>query len=338
MDRFKRFFAEEKKPYRILVLSYDDFANDDPNVTGERIISEAKSLGFDAYTLKLDGGYISTTSGKKVAHTYNRKKKKIDEKGFELNPDDTLVFIRGSITTRYAWLDTVTQLERAGFCCINSRHCFEVCHDKYRTMLFLAEAGLRQPKTVLIAHKNESTKAFEELDSNYPIILKTVTGSHGVGVLFIESEKNLVATVQLLYKLDEDISLLLQEYIPTKSDVRAIVRDREIIATMSRPVVEGDFRSNVSQGANPTSIKLTDMEKINCLDAAKVVDGLWVGVDFIPAKDRVKEQPFIIEVNSSPGSAGIEKTNKTNMVKDVVEYYMDRTKWLKPKPFRSIYS
>ena len=131
---------------------------------------------------------------------------------------------------------------------------------------------------------------------------------------------------------------MLQEYIPTKYDVRAIVRNKEIIATMQRPVVPGDFRSNVSQGSKPTTIKLTKLEEENCIQAADMVDGLWVGVDFIPAKNREKDQPFIIEINGSPGSAGIEEVSKLNMVGDILEYYKDRTKWLKPKPFRSIYS
>ena len=33
------------------------------------------------------------------------------------------------------------------------------------------------------------------------------------------------------------------------------------------------------------------------LDRSKVVNGQWVGVDFIPAEDREKDTPFILEVN-----------------------------------------
>ena len=232
----------------------------------------------------------------------------------------------------------VTQLERVGACCVNSRHCIDVWHDKYRTSLFLAEEGLRQPKSVLVAGKDSSLEAFKQLGSDFPIILKTVTGTQGVGVLFIESERALISTVQILYKLDTDIGIMLQEYIPTKYDVRAIVRDRKVIATMQRPVIDGDFRSNVSQGSKPKTIKLTETEISDCIKASETVDGLWVGVDFIPAKDRNKEQPFIIEINSSPGSKGIEEATGRNLIKETLTYYTDRSKWLKPKPFRSIYS
>ena len=332
MEKFKSFITEEKdEPYNVLIVSHDD--PEDPNVTGKRIEEECKKMDMVSYMLELDGGYITTNdSSVKVAHN------KDDKKGFEINPEDTLVFVRGSITNRFPWMDMITQLERAEFCCVNSRHCIEVCHDKYRTMLFLAELGLRQPKSVLISDKDSSILAFKELGSDYPIILKTVTGTKGVGVMYIESEKSLSAITQILYKLDENIGLMLQEYIPTKYDVRAIVRNKEIIATMQRPVVPGDFRSNVAQGSKPTTIKLTKLEEENCIQAADMVDGLWVGVDFIPAKNREKDQPFIIEINGSPGSAGIEEASKSNMVGNILEYYKDRTKWLKSKPFRSIYS
>ena len=56
-----------------------------------------------------------------------------------------------------------------------------------------------------------------------PVIMKTLRGSKGVGVLFVESEKSLDSIVQLIYKQDADTDLLLQEYIPTDYDVRVLV-------------------------------------------------------------------------------------------------------------------
>ena len=338
MEKFKSFITEQKdEPYRILILSHDE--EDDPNITGEKLVEKAKSNGLEYYMMEMDGGYVSIDdNGQKFAHNWDKENEKYDDKGFLLNPENTLVFVRGAITKRHPWLDTVTQLERDGFCCINSRHCHELCNDKYHTSLSLADVGLRQPKAVLISHADGAIRSAKLLNENYPLILKTVTGTHGVGVIFIESEKSLIATVQLLYKLDENIGLMLQEYVKTPFDVRVHVLDRRVVATLKRPVVEGDFRSNVSQGSKASSIELTDIEKEDCIKAAEIVDGLWVGVDFIPARNREKEQPFIIEVNSSPGSGQIDDVNNIDLIGIILEYYKDRTKWLKPKPFRSIYT
>ena len=40
--------------------------------------------------------------------------------------------------------------------------------------------------------------------------MKTLRGSKGVGVLFIESEKSLDSIVQILHKQDEDTDLLFK--------------------------------------------------------------------------------------------------------------------------------
>ena len=78
--------------------------------------------------------------------------------------------------------------------------------------------------------------------------MKTLRGSKGVGVLFIDSEKGLDSIVQLIHKQDEDADLLIQEYIKTDYDVKAHVLGGKVLAAWQK-VIEGDFRSNVSQGS-----------------------------------------------------------------------------------------
>ena len=112
----------------------------------------------------------------------------------------------------------------------------------------------------------------------------------------------------------------------------------EILGTMKRLVIPGDFRSNYSQGAEALSHKLTKLEEEECIKAAKAVDGIWVGVDFIPSADRENEQPFMLEANSNPGTSGIEDTLNRNIVLEVLESFKDRSKWLKPEPLKSIYN
>ena len=97
---------------------------------------------------------------------------------------------------------------------------------------------------------------------------------------------------------------------------------------MKRPVIKGDFRSNVSQGSKPEELKLTELEIEECIKAAKAVNGVWTAVDFIPAKDRKKEPPFMIEVNSSPGTEGMEEATGRNISKEILEYFTNRKNWV----------
>jgi len=318
LEKFKSFIVEEKdiEKYRVLVISTE---HGDNSITAERLEDEAKKLGFEFYVVKMNGSYIKFDNGKYTIH------KDDDTKGFELNSDNTVCFMRGT-PSRDSYLDLVSQLERIGIPMVNSRVCLERAADKYRTYLRLKAFGLDQPKTVLCPSPDAAEIAFENLDTKFPIILKTLRGSKGIGVLFVESERSLNSLIQTLYKMDTEADLLMQEYIKTDYDVRAIVLDGKVIAAMRRNVVEGDFRSNASQGAKVESIELTKLEIDQCIHAAKSIGGIFTGVDFIPSKNRETQNPLFLEVNSSPGTESIEEATGLNISKILLEYFKDKKK------------
>ena len=314
-----------------MLIWYDDPEDpDEPEKTADKIIDEGKKLGCTGFKVDINGAYSDITE-KGERFIYDK-----DGKSFFVDKN-TLVFVRAPVTRRKSWSDLLTQFEREDICCVNNRHCMESTSDKYRTSLILAEQQLNQPKNVLIHHQDKSLDALDRLDTKFPIILKTLTGSLGVGVVKIESEESLNATTQLMHKLDNDMGVLLQEFIPATYDVRVQVVAGKIHGAIKRPIVKRDFRSNVSLGSEPVAHTLTKLEEEQCIQAAKAVDGLWVGVDFIPAKDRHKDLPYFIEINSTPGTKGYTKATGMNICKDVIKTFMDRAYWLRQKPFESIF-
>ena len=60
------------------------------------------------------------------------------------------------------------------------------------------------------------------IGGKYPVVMKTLTGTKGIGVSLIESEKSLVSVAQSLYKFNA--ALLIQEY-HIDFDIRTIVID-----------------------------------------------------------------------------------------------------------------
>jgi RimK family alpha-L-glutamate ligase len=305
---FSNFITEEKKEenYNVVILTVE-FG--DKSITAKKFEKEAQKMGMKTFLANFKEVSLHFNDGK---HTLSDGKKEI-----EINKSDTVVFVRGT-PTRDSMLDLISELERLGITCINNRTTISICADKYRSYVRLKDFRLNQPKTVLIPNEESIEQALEELDTKFPIILKTLRGSKGVGVLFIESERALDSIVQLLYKQDKDTDILIQEYIKTEYDVRAVIVGGQIIGTMRRDVIEGDFRSNVSQGAKPKLYKLSEEEIRQCLIAAKAVDGDCVAVDFIPYKG----QPYFLEVNSSPGTDGIEDANPNlNIAKIILQHY-----------------
>ena len=326
MERFKSFLAEQnQEKYKVVVLTRKPKDNPKQNllVTASKFQKAAKSLDMESYVVFIEGAYITLDNNVRRIHNAD------DDKGFEISTDDTLIIVRGGVNARDSWKDLLSQLERAGYTCANTRECMEICSDKYRTALRLAEVGLVTPTTVLVPDEDGAKIAFDKLNTTYPVILKTIQGTKGVGVLFVESEKSLESMVQLLYKVDEEISLILQTFIKTDYDVRVMVLNDVIVGAMQRNTVKGDFRSNVHLGATVKRYELTDKEKEDCIRAAKAVNGVWVGVDFIPAKDRNKDGPFILEINSSPGTSGFDEATGKDVTKHILKNFMNKDNWWK---------
>ena len=316
--------SKKSDPYRVVVISEKPENNEYYHTAG-RIKEEAEKSGHEVYVVESDGAYIKWKDDRRTIHNSD------DDTGFDITNTDTVVFVRGSVRFKESWLDLISLLEKTGvsrghgLCLVNDRETIEICSDKYRSYVRLDDFGLTQPKTVLVPNKDGLKRAVETLDRDFPIVLKTLKGSQGIGVVFIESARSLDAIVQLVYKQDENADLLIQEYIKTEYDVRVIVLGGRIIATMRRDVIEGDFRSNVSRGAKARKFDLTELEAEQSILAAKAVNGLWTAVDFIASEDRKKIPPYILEVNHSPGTEGIEKATGVNIVKELIHFFEDPT-------------
>ncbi len=306
--------TKEKKrdKLRILIVSKSE-----DNHTVKRIVEDAKKLGHEVFVVDILGAFI--TYEKNTHKIYNIS----EGDGFDISSQDTIAIIRATVKEKTSYLDLLSQLEKIGICMVNSRETVDICADKYRTYLKLQEYGLTQPKTSLISSVEHKDVAIESLDTKYPVVMKTLSGSKGVGVLFVESERSYDSLVQLLHNQNPNVDLLVQEYIKTDKDIRVIVLGGQIIAAMERAVIEGDFRSNVSQGGKVKQYKLTDLEKEQCILAAKAVNGVWTAVDFIPSKDPKSKAPYILEVNHSPGTQGIEEASGENIVKQIIKHFED---------------
>lgn len=294
------------------------------HTTVERIHEECKKRKLEFYTFYCEDGLIEKDDSGNWK-VYNKD----DKEGFDISSKDTVAIARGDIAEYNTRLNKLAQLEKMGIFCVNSRDSTFVCSDKYMTHLRLTEAGIPTPKTMLLINDPSEIETIQDkFDNKFPLIVKTLTGAKGVGVVFVESERSLSSTIQLIWRLNPNQELLIQEYIKTDYDVRCIVLGGTIQAIMRRNVVKGDFRSNYSLGGKTDELKLTKEEKRICIEAAKAVGGTWAAVDFIPNKDTDKA-PYVLEVNSSPGTKGIEAETKINVVDGLLKYISNKNNWHK---------
>jgi ribosomal protein S6--L-glutamate ligase len=187
--------------------------------------------------------------------------------------------------------------------------------DKLRSLQILSKNGVDMPKTVFASNKSNA-KDVIALSGGAPLVLKILEGTQGVGVVLVDSEKAAKSVLDAFYGMD--VNLLVQEYIEEAggADIRALVVGGEVVGAMKRQGAEGDFRSNLHQGGSATAHKLTRKEKSTALAAAKAM-GLGVcGVDMIPSA----RGPLVMEVNSSPGLEGIEKSTGIDIAGKIMDH------------------
>jgi ribosomal protein S6--L-glutamate ligase len=187
--------------------------------------------------------------------------------------------------------------------------------DKLRSLQILSKHDVDMPKTVFASNKS-CAKDVIALSGGAPLVLKILEGTQGVGVVLVDTEKAAKSVLDAFYGMD--VNLLVQEFIEEAggADIRAFVVGGEVVGAMKRQGVEGDFRSNLHQGGHATAHKLTRKEKATALAAARAM-GLGVcGVDMIPSA----RGPLVMEVNSSPGLEGIEKSTQLDIASKIMDY------------------
>jgi ribosomal protein S6--L-glutamate ligase len=189
----------------------------------------------------------------------------------------------------------------------------------------LSKFDVDMPRTVFASNKSNA-KDVIELSGGTPLVLKILEGTQGVGVVLVESEKAAKSVLDAFYGME--VNLLVQEFIEEAggADIRALVVGGEVVGAMKRQGAEGDFRSNLHQGGSATAYKLSRREKTTALKAAKAM-GLGVcGVDMIPSS----RGPLVMEVNSSPGLEGIEKSTHIDIAGKIMDYIEANAKPLCP--------
>jgi len=94
---------------------------------------------------------------------------------------------------------------------------------------------------------------------------------------------------------------------------------------MKREAVEKDFRTNYSLGGKVSGYEISDEIKDLACRAANAVGCHWCGVDLMI--DSKSGKPYILEVNSSPGTEGISEAIGRPIVDDVIDYVEDKNNW-----------
>lgn len=224
---------------------------------------------------------------------------------------------RGSLEEIIFRMDALHKLQRLGKFVVNPPLSIERSVDKYHTLALFEEYGLPVPPTVVTESVDEALRGFHELGGD--IVLKPLFGSRGIGstrVTDADVAERLFRAIVFSHGV-----LYLQKFMPHgDSDVRAFVVGDRVIAAMRR--VSENWKTNVSLGAKPVALKITNELEQMALEATRVLDCKVAGVDLL----ETSEGPVIIELNSQPGWRGLQTVTTSNIAEEIVKYVVSSMK------------
>lgn len=217
----------------------------------------------------------------------------------------------------------IRQFELAGVDTINSFDAIATAKNKIRSLQIMSTKKIPIPKTYVVRSAEYVPEIVKDI-GKYPVILKSVSGSKGIGVSIVESERALRSIIQMMIDDENSAPLIIQEYIKESRgrDFRVIVVDGKIVAAMNRIATrKGEFRSNFALGGKVKIAELTNEEKKIAIKATKAFGLDFAGVDLI----RSKNGPKILEVNSNPGLAGITEATGIDVAGAIIDLAVKRT-------------
>ena len=291
--KFRDFISEAVQRSDIHVVVLTKVNADSKAVVSNLISDECEKRKIPCHIVDTKEAWVSKNDLEKGTLLVSNIDGKDNE--IELELSKTICFVRAGVLEDETGLALLSTFENAGAFMINTRDGMLTCDNKMSAYISFERDNIPTPRTALISNEKGLLHAHERLGGKYPVIMKTLTGTQGIGVSIVESEKSMVSVAQSLWKFGA--ALLLQEYLKFDFDIRTIVVNGKILASTKRTSAKKDFRSNRHREATTEPYKLSNDERKLVLDAARSVGAYMVGVDHA----IVNGEYFVLECNGSAG-------------------------------------
>ncbi len=246
-------------------------------------------------------------------------------RGRSLKKPDIIICRTGS-ETNYFMLAVLRHFEHQGVMMVNGSAAIEAVADKLHSLQIIAAAGLPTPKTILGKFPVDVDLVEREL--GFPVVVKTLRGTRGSGVLLCQNREQFNDLAELLNGTSPGADIIFQQYIQSSHgrDVRVLVVNGKAVAAMERRARNGNFKANVSLGAQ--AIKFNPPKAMT--DLAVRVAGI-LGLDVAGIDILFDKKGYMVcEANSSPGFQGLEYACKVDVPALIFQETLNRRHGIQP--------
>ena len=292
MKNFQSFITEENvSDGDIQIAVITKVSSDKEEVVANQLKKYADKNNIPCHLINTREAWVSDNDLERGTLTISN----VEGDRIEFEISKTVVFVRAGVLDNEVGLALLSTFEKAGAFMINNRDGMLTCDNKMSSYITFNQNGIQTPKTSLINNDESVEDAHKRIGGKFPVIIKTITGTQGIGVSIANDYKSLLSNVQSLWKFGAE--LLIQEFLEMDFDIRTIIVDGVIIASTKRIKPKEDFRSNRHRGAETEPYILSDDEKKLLLNAYRSTGAYMVGVDHT----IVNGKSYILECNGSPG-------------------------------------
>lgn len=287
-----------------------------PNLySHKRIVEAAIARGHTIDIINTVQCYMNITS----------HRPEIRYKGQLLTGYDAVIPRIGASITFYG-LAVLRQFEMMGVYPVNESVAIGRSRDKLRSLQLLARKGIGLPVTGF-ANSAKFADDVIKIAGGAPVVIKLLSGTQGIGVVLGETHNSAKSVMEAFGGVK--VNILAQEFIKEAGgeDIRCLVIDEKVVASMRRKGAEGDFRSNLHRGGSANVIKITPEERSTAVRSARTMGLNVCGVDLL----RSNHGPVVMEVNSSPGLEGVETATGIDVADRIIEFIEKNAKPSKTK-------
>ncbi|MDB2593024.1 RimK family alpha-L-glutamate ligase [Gammaproteobacteria bacterium] len=234
------------------------------------------------------------------------------------SPPDFVIPRMGSSTSYYAFA-VIRQLEHLGSYVCNGADAIYSVKDKLYMHQILSTSRLSSPRTMLLRYPISQIVVKREI--GFPLVIKNVSGTQGVGIYLCESESKFIDIMDLIYANNPRANIILQEFISKSygKDLRVFVVGGKVVGCMQRSS-SNSFKANFSRGGQVSSFELTPEIEWLSTETARLFKLDIAGVDLLFDDSEFK----ICEANSSPGFLGLEKVTGKVIAESIIDYILLR--------------
>jgi ribosomal protein S6--L-glutamate ligase len=270
----------------------------------QRLVEEGIKYGHDVRVVDTLRCYMNITAHKPSIHF----------KGETLSHFDAVIPRIGASITFYGTA-VLRQFEMMGVYAVNDSLAVTRSRDKLRALQLLSRKGIGLPITGF-AHSPDDIQDLIRMVGGPPLVIKLLEGTQGIGVVLAETRQAAESVIDAF--LDMKAHIMVQEYIKEAdgADIRCFVIGDKVVAAIKRQAKPGEFRSNIHRGGKADVVKITAEERSIAIRAAKIIGLNIAGVDLL----RSSNGPLVMEVNSSPGLAGIETATGKNIAELMIQF------------------